>query len=164
MTTGNESRQVLDMLAEGKISADEAQRLLEKLQTARSSDGRSASETDRSSREERAQATHSTTTAVLVSPATNQKIRTKSRPRYLRILITDSGGEEVNIRIPLQFVRAGVKLVAILPNDARRKIQESGIDLSKLNELEGDALIEALCDLSIHVDSSGGETVRIFCE
>ena len=85
-------------------------------------------------------------------------------PKYLRILVNSSDGDEVNIRVPLQLVRAGLKLSTVLPNDAKEKITEKGIDLSKLGELEGEALIEALRELSVDVDSSDGDVVRIFCE
>ena len=85
-------------------------------------------------------------------------------PKYLRVLVNSSDGDEVNIRVPLQLVRAGLKLSTVLPNDAKEKITEKGIDLSKLGELEGEALIEALRELSVDVDSSDGDVVRIFCE
>jgi len=163
MTSANERRQVLDMLAEGKISADDAQRLLEKLDSAHNADG----EASGSAGENAASSESMVKTAVLVSPsevAKGPKSPRKSMPRYLRILITSKDGEEVNIRIPLQLVRAGVKLVTVLPTEAREQLAANGVDLDKLNELDGDALIDALRELSINVDSSKGEKVRIFCE
>ena len=168
MTRSNERRQVLDMLATGKISADEAQRLLERLEGEEIANEPISTRTPGTKKANSKATSPSggmTTAAVLVSPQPGgQSQMGKTRPRYLRILISDPEGEEINIRIPLQFIRAGVKLVAMLPTEARQQIQASGVDLSKLNELEGDALIDALRELAIKVDSSDGKTLRIFCE
>jgi hypothetical protein len=43
------------------------------------------------------------------------------------------------------------------------KLGEEGVDLSRLGELEGDELYEALQDLQVDVDSEDGK-VRVFCE
>ncbi|MCA9755571.1 MAG: hypothetical protein KDA27_07200 [Candidatus Eisenbacteria bacterium] len=167
MTFPKEYRQILDMLGEGKITAEEAQRLMEKLggSTQRGSDaGRSDAGAFASSEEAAADA--GVRTAVLVQPGggTGSSGGKGTMPKYLRILVNSSDGDEVNIRVPLQLVRAGLKLSTVLPNDAKEKITEKGIDLSKLGELEGEALIEALRELSVDVDSSDGDVVRIFCE
>ncbi|MEZ4648344.1 MAG: hypothetical protein R3E97_06050 [Candidatus Eisenbacteria bacterium] len=167
MTFPKEYRQILDMLAEGKITAEEAQRLMEKLggSSQRGADTGAADAGSFSATEEAASEPR-VRTAVLVQPgggAGNSGAK-GTMPKYLRILVNSSDGDEVNIRVPLQLVRAGLKLSTVLPNDAKDKITEKGIDLSKLGELEGEALIEALRELSVDVDSSDGDVVRIFCE
>lgn len=154
MSLSKETRQILDMLAAGKINAEEAQRLMERLEGSSSSAGQgrtAAPEVDRIA----------TTTVVAAAPSQG---RGGANPKYLRIVVNSTDGDVVNIRVPLQIVRAGLKLSAVLPQDARDKIKESGIDLSKLNELHGEELIDALRELSIDVDASDGDTVRIFCE
>ena len=179
MSFPKEYRQILDMLAEGKITAEEAQRLMEKINGGRTASGQSESgaptgesaDTNRSTGTEterggRSPAEGRAATALVVQARGNGSGGASGRtaPRYLRILVNSKDGDEVNIRVPLQLVRAGLKLSTVLPNDAKAKINERGIDLSKLSELEGEALIEALRELSVDVDSSDGDVVRIFCE
>ncbi len=75
-----------------------------------------------------------------------------------------SDGDKVNIRVPLALVRTGIKLTSMLPEHASEKIKDHGIDLSQLSDLQGDELLKALEELTVDVDSSDGDTVRIFCE
>lgn len=89
-----------------------------------------------------------------------------TKPRYLRIRVNDpdeDGDTVVNIKIPLQLLRAGVKLASLIPQDAQIKINKSmsekGISFS-LNDLSP----EKMDELDINVNSAEGKTVRIFCE
>ena len=81
------SRRVLEMLSEGKVSVDEAERLLSLVD------------------EE-----PETTTAVqpLAPPQAG------SARRYLRVTVDSDGDEHVDVRVPLALIKAGVMLVAIL--------------------------------------------------
>jgi len=132
-----ENKQVLEMLAEGKITAEDAERLLEKLSFDQPAEPETA------------------------SPAVQQR---GTKLKYLRVHVDGSDGEKVNIRVPLALIRAGIKLTAVLPDDANEKLRDKGVDLSKLAELETDELFEALRELQVDVDGEDGETVRIFCE
>lgn len=170
MSLPQEYRQILDMLAEGKITTDEAQRLMEKIGAGSGSrpgaPHREGARTEAGGIGEPVPAVAGATAAVAVQ-ASGQGSQSRSDrpyPKYLRILVSSKDGDEVNIRVPLQLVRAGLKLSTVLPTEARDRIRESGIDLSKLSELEGEDLIAALRDLSVDVDSSNGDMVRIFCE
>ncbi len=139
------------MLGEGKIDADEAERLLEALDSSRSS--ASAAHDDRS---ESGKSSAGTTT-----------------PKYLHIQVEagpghESGHESVNIKVPLVLLKTGMKLKGLLPAKARDKIQkhlgEKGIDLD-LNDLDSEKVncfIAALCDASIDIDADN-ERVRIYC-
>jgi len=129
-----ERKRVLEMLAQGKITSDEAEQLLEKLEASRADDKRS------------------------------NGARTAGVPRYLRILMGDADGDKVNIRIPLALVRTGIKLSTMVPSKASEKMKEKGIDLSPLSELQDEELMKALEELSVDVDSPDGDNVRIFCE
>ncbi len=133
-----ERRQILDMLAQGAINTEEADRLLEKL-----ADG-------------------------AAEPETENLIDTTDAPRgrlkFLRIHVDSSDGDKVNIRIPLGLIRSGVALAAVLPGDASEKLCARGFDLNQLAHLNGEALEEALRELQIDVDSEDGDVVRIFCE
>jgi hypothetical protein len=132
-----ERRQVLDMLAEGKISSADADRLLDKLAGA-----------------EGARVGTSTETRPLPAGA----------PRYLRVVVDAKNGEVVNIRVPLFLVRTGIKLSTMLPAKVGRRLSEQGIDLSQLSGLEGDDLVRALRELQVDVNSTDGDKVRVFCE
>src|SRR5688572_31276348 len=95
-TMNEQRRQILEMLAEGKITADEAERLIDAL------------ERDR--------------------PEPGTPSRAKPRPRYLRVVVNwedDSDGDgpgRVNVRVPLQLLRAGVRLTSLLPPQALTKV------------------------------------------
>jgi SHOCT-like domain len=153
----DERKQVLDMLAEGKISVDDAERLLAKLE--KQHDPEETIEPAPSAEETEAE------------PTVRRIVKTfeigGGKPKalkYLRVLVDSSDGDVVNIRVPLALVRTGIKLSAMLPSDATEKLNKKGVDLSQLNGLAGEELIEALRELNIDVDSSDGDKVRIFCE
>ena len=131
-----ERKRVLDMLAAGKITSDEAEQLLGKLES------RAAEE----------------------DPSTPAGERRKSPAKYLRVLVDSKEGDKVNIRVPLALVRTGIKLTTVLPKVAGDRLKEEGFDLSHLNELPGDELMQAIEELTVDVDSSNGDTVRVFCE
>ncbi len=141
----NERRRILEMLAAGKITADEAEKLLEAV--ADRTGGRPESQT-----------------AATV----------KTVPKYLRIQVEPAGdatnkGERVNIRVPLKLVKTGIKLGSLLPESARGRVNEAlgekglKIDVGKLDGEAVDELLSALTSLSIDVDDEK-EKVRIFCE
>ncbi len=147
----SERKQVLDLLAQGKITAEDAERLLDKLER-----GNGPAE-DRDPREESGPRAGTTLTD---EPAQSAA---RKRARYFRIVVNDKG-DRVNIRIPLFFVRAGLKLTTVMPPHARRRLEEKGIDLSNLSSLNGEELEDALREVTIDVAGEDGETVRIFCE
>jgi hypothetical protein len=134
-----ETRKVLEMLKGGQISAEDAEKLLEKLDR-----GASAGAEPQASRES--------------SPSQAQKLR------YLRVLVENPKSEEVNVRIPLAFLRSGWKLLAVLPPRVNERLGEKGIDLSVLAALKGEELEQALRDLHVNIDSPEGNKVQVFCE
>jgi hypothetical protein len=133
-----ETKKVLEMLAAGQITAEDADKLLEKLGAS------GASATPRPAAEEAAGAA--------------QKLR------FMRVVVDKPDGDQVNIRVPLAILRTGVKFLAVLPPRVSEKLTEKGIDLSALRELQREDLVEHLKDLHVDVDSKDGEKVRIFCE
>ena len=134
-----ETRKVLDMLAEGKITAADAEKLLEKLQASSPSEA----ETEAGTTDARAKA------------------------RYLRIQVEEPGRKPVNIRMPLAFARAGTSLIGMLPVGLSDKLKERGIDLDRLRihtSFGKDENVELLKQLDIDIDKGDGKKVRIFCE
>jgi hypothetical protein len=138
-------KRILEMLANGRINANEAERLLAALENG---------------------------PIVDVTPQ-----RSFGASKYLRILIErepDRGQDEqtkVNIRVPLQLLRAGVKLKSLLPEDARDQmneaLREKGVDFD-VNQFKAENLDEMLAnlnDLSIDIDKKSRKAkIRIFCE
>ncbi|MGC9381713.1 SHOCT-like domain-containing protein [Streptomyces sp. MH13] len=138
-------RQVLEMLAEGRITADEAERLIDAL------------ERDRP------------------EAPPGAVPRPKPRAKYLRVVVDsadDSGGDgpsRVDIRVPMQLLRAGVRLTSLVPPQALAKanaeLNRSGvpIDLTELKPQQMEDLVDQLDEVAIDVDDSGTK-VRVFCE
>ena len=133
-----ERRQILEMLAEGKISGEEAEKLLDRLDQQKEQYGGGA-------------------------PGEGDPSQT-GKPKYLRVMVNSTNGDKVNVRVPMALIRTGLKLTTMLPPEATQKIAEQGIDLSQLSELQGEELIEALRELTVDVDSADGDTVRVYCE
>lgn len=134
-----ERKKVLDMLADRKISADEAERLLDALES---------KTTEKSPR------------TALVKTLDNL-------PEYLFVKVDSVDGDRVNIRVPLKLVKAGIKLKALLPQDAQDKVNaklnEKGIDLEDFNVENIKDLLDALTEFEINVDDKKGDKVRIYC-
>jgi len=130
-----ETKKVLEMVAEGKISASDGERILEKL----------AASAQTASREESEGA---------------PKTTTKTKARFLRIVVDKPGQDQINVRMPLSF--AGTRLLAVLPSRVSEKLSELGIDLSALASTKG--WPPDLEEAEINVDKGDGKKVRIFCE
>jgi hypothetical protein len=144
--TDNQKR-VLEMLAEGKISVDDANRLLSLV-----GDG----EGD----------------APGVSPEPG---RPRKPAKYLRIQVHPQNGDptseapQINIRVPMALLRAGVKLTALIPSGVAEKANEAmrkeGIDfdLRNLKPEDLEPLVDALSELEVDVKGDK-EKIHIFVE
>ncbi len=142
----NNRRQILDMLAEGKIQVEEAERLLSLV----SQEGESE-DSGQTTKENR-------------PPA-----------KYLRVCVEpgDEANEEhterVNIRVPMALIRAGVKLAALIPSQATDSVNEElrkkGIkfDIGSIKADDLEPLVDALQDLEVDV-KDGQHKVRVFVE
>ena len=145
MTMNDDRRRVLSMLAEGKITADEAERLL------------TAVERDPLPAVGGGAATH----------------RTNGAPKYIRVAVDASeshgGPTKVNFRVPMQLLRAGVRLSSLIPPRAREQVNEAmrrqglDIDINQLRPENLDELIDQISDLTVDVDNERAK-VRIYCE
>jgi len=132
-------KKILQMLAEGKITVDEAERLLCALSGKQDEEAGPALAADK-------------------------------KPKYLRVLVQGGPkGENVNIRVPLALIRAGIKLKSVLPDHAKDKLGAAlknkgiNIDLDKAAPETVEEIISGISGLSVDVDG-GDEQVRIFCE
>ena len=154
-------RQILEMLAAGKITTDEAERLLAALEPETSTDAREFSGVTGKGNGGGA------ATAV------------KTGVKYLRVLVEADeemtglkGPTTVNVRVPLQLLRAGVRLASLIPAQAHDQLDEAlsrhgvPLTLSQIKPENLEELIEHLEDLTVDVDGKDGNTtkVRVFCE
>ena len=137
-------RQVLEMLAAGRITAEEAERLIAALER--------------------------------YTPAAPETVPAVKR-KYLRVMVdSDEPGQgpvRVNTRVPMQLLRAGVKLANLIPPQARaqvdRALHEQGIpfDMSGINANNLEEIINQLEELTVDVDVDEHNQkvkVKVFCE
>jgi hypothetical protein len=130
-----ERKKILEMLSEGKITAEDAERLLDRIEG-----GRSA------------------------APKPSRQPGEPCKIKWLLVQVDSNDGDKVNVRVPISLIRTGIKLGAILPSGASERIQASGIDLNDLAKLADEELVEALADLQVDVNSEEGDLVRVYCE
>ena len=132
------------MLAEGKITVEEAERLLSLVDQPAGAD---------------------------TGGTENSEVR-KPAPKYLRVVIgngDDPQSEHMNIRVPMGLIRAGVKLASVLPSNATSKVNEKlkekgvAIDLGKIKAEDLENLVDSLSDLEVDIQD-GKEKVRIYVE
>ena len=139
----DERRRVLDLLAQGKVSVEEAEKLLR------------AVEPDSD-----------------VAEVGGASDGTESIPKYLFMVAHDNAKgegprEAFRIKVPLSLLRAGIKLKALVPEEARRQTLENlrakGVDFDpfEFSDDQFDDLVRALREFEMEAgDETGG--VRIF--
>lgn len=136
-----ERKKVLELLAAGKITADEAEKLLDKLNAGAPSNATPPAETPPSS----------------TSPST-------AKPKYLRIVVDQPDRDQVNVRIPLSFLSSGRSLLAVMPKHVNERLAEYGINAGSFASLNTEDLRQAVRELNVDVDRGNGKKVRIYCE
>ena len=150
-------RQILEMLAAGKITAEEAERLLTALEP---DAGVPVGEYKGS-----------------VGGASGANVKT--RAKYLRVLVEADesmtgmkGQTTVNVRVPMQLLRAGVRLASLIPAQAHEHLDDAlnrhgiPLTLSQIKPENLEELVDHLEDLTVDVDGKegNGTKVRVFCE
>lgn len=143
-----ERRRILEMLSAGKITTEEADRLLAALGSQQ----------------------------VGGSAAATSESAVKTAPKYLRVMVEDhrkegtgKGPTQVNVRVPMRLLRAGVRLAGLIPqsalNQANEAMHEKGVllDLGQIKPENLEELVNELRDLTVDVDDNGTK-VKVFCE
>jgi SHOCT-like protein len=141
----DDTRRVLEMLAQGKISVDEADQLLRAL-------NEQESRPDASSKSDAA---------------------ASLKPRFLRVHVHKPGkpgreDKDVNIRVPMAVIRGGMRLGTMIPGlhaSMNARLRERGIDvdLSKMDPAVLESMLAEMGEINIDVAQTG-EQVRITCE
>jgi hypothetical protein len=138
-------RQVLEMLASGKVSADEAERLLAAL------DG-----------------------AQPAAASSGETVLRPIAPKYLRVIVDSNEKDRpvhINVRVPLQLLRAGVRLASLIPGPAQERVnqalREQGVefDVSQIRPENLNELLEQLHEFSVDIDHKPDDVkIKIFAE
>jgi hypothetical protein len=139
----NEDRKrILTMLGDGKITADEAERLLDAM-------------------------------GARGAPAPYVANGSNNPPKYFRVEVDANDGSDgptkVNVRVPMQLLRAGVRLGALIPPRAREEVNAAlareGIpfDINTIKPENLEELVEHLAGVTVDVDSTDAR-VRVYCE
>jgi hypothetical protein len=142
---------ILNMLASGKITTEEAERLLDALQ----------------SRDPVTSASPGAAPSVIKGDPTPL---IDALPRFLHVKVDGDAGEKVDVKIPLALVRSGLKLTSLIPPQAMDQINEQmaasgmSIDFSNFKPEDIDELVEALRDMEVNIDGKDGEKVRVYAE
>jgi len=154
----DDTRRILDLLAQGKITVEEADELL------------------RAAREGAGPSTARAAAAGAGGAGDNDR----PRPKFLRVEVHKARGaarwpadpmrgeRQVAIKVPLAMVRAGIRLGAIIPGTGDRiqqAMREHGIDfdVTKLDAGELESMLRDMGELNIDVDN-GRAQVRVTCE
>jgi hypothetical protein len=130
------------MLADGKVTADEAERLL----TAMDRSGGPA-----------------------FSPTPGHNGSPKYLRVVVNADDAASGPTKVNIRVPMALLRAGVRLTSVIPPQAREHINaemaRNGVpfDIGQIRPENLEEMLDQLNDLQVDVDQERTK-VRVFCE
>ncbi len=138
----NEKTRILNMLKDGKITVDEALKLLEAIETRENPSGNSVVLKD--SRGRKAKKLR------VVVDAKNEK---------------SEKNDKVNISIPLSIIKTvGPLVLKGMPKESKQKLEESGVDLAQILA-DIDNLVESGLDEDIvNVDTADGDKVRIYFE
>lgn len=135
MATTQERLQILKMIEEGKIKADEGARLIEALDNL----------------------TNSERTPKPPMPPDAPADVASNGQHYLRVRVTDtdSGKTRVNVRLPVGLIRAGVKM------GAKFAPEIEGMDIEQLLTFINSGEIGQVVDV---MDEEDGEHVEVFIE
>ena len=132
MASTEERMRILMMIQEGKISAAEGARLIEALEE--------ISEPSAPS-----------------SPPSPASISSGKKPRYLRVLITDtdSGKARVNVSLPVSLINSGMRM------GAKFTPEIEGLSMEDLNAWMNSGEIGQIVDI---FDEDDGEHIEVFLE
>lgn len=140
-----EQKRILQMLADGKITVDEATRLLSLINADANKENNQPDKKD------------------------------KPRARYLYVKVEPKVGFEapenprVNVRVPVALLRAGVKLSTLIPpqtaDEIDKNLKAKGVhfDIRNIKDEDIEPLINALNDMEVNVDAQY-TTVHLYTE
>ncbi len=137
-----EKMRILNMVSEGKITPEEAEKLLGALDS---------------------QITPG-------EPPTSLTGSLESKFLYVQVEPKEEGNSErVSVKVPFALLKAGLNITGLIPEEAQEKLnssmQEKGLNFnwSDLNKDNIQELLSALEQLTVDVDSDDS-TVKVYCK
>lgn len=138
----DERQRILTMVAEGKLSVDEAEKLLAAVER------QTSEKTDLSS-----------------------EISRLTEGKFLYVIVNPKEGksqDKVSVKVPFALLKAGLNIAGLIPKEAQEKIQSSmnehgmSFDLNEINPKNIQEILTALEELTVDVDTEES-TVQVFC-
>jgi len=141
---------ILGMLADGKITAAEAETLLDAMG-----------------------ASSPAPTAVATAPNPSADWPkgpnpNGGTPKFMYVKV-DGGEDKVDVKVPLALLRTGLKLTSLIPPAAMDEIDKSmseagmSFDFNNLKPQDIEELIANLGEMEVNVQASDGNHIRVFC-
>jgi hypothetical protein len=143
-----ETKKVLEMLAAGKISQEDAERLLDKLTGAQAPQGDAAN-------------------SQRVPPSSGSaggSTANAPRARFVHIQVDRPGRDAIDMRVPLSSMRGGRHWMAFLPIRLADKLDEYGFDFGCLETMNDDDFRKAMDQMNVDIQGRSGRRVRIYAE
>lgn len=138
---------ILNMLSEGKITAEEAEKLLKALEVAP---------------QEKADGSGMLSTTRISEILTDKFLYVQVEPKE------GKGSDRVSVKVPLALLQTGLNIFGLIPKDAQEKINSSmkqsgmSLDLSTINPENIRELMVILEQMSIDVDTEDA-VVQVYC-
>lgn len=138
----DEKQRILTMVSEGKLSVDEAEKLLAAV------DRQSAEKKDLTSEPSRI-----------------------TEGKFLYVIVNPKEGksqEKVSVKVPFALLKAGLNIAGLIPKEAQEKIQSSmnehgmSFDLNEMNPKNIQEILTALEELTVDVDTEES-TIQVYC-
>jgi hypothetical protein len=135
-----ERRKILEMLAAGKVTSEEAEKLLDATETGRAGESKRPLGID----------------------GMPQYLYVRVEPKE-----GAKDADQVKVTVPLALIKAGINFISLLPKDARKDVEEAmenkgfDFDFKNLKPEDMDALISALNELEVDIETSEN-TVKVY--
>lgn len=146
----NEDRKrILGMLAEGKITAEEADLLLDSIDPG-------------------AETPSAPTPAPSPSADWPTGPSASGTPKFLYVKVDSVNKDKVDVKVPLALLRTGLKLTSLIPPQAMDQINSSmseagmSFDLNNIKPEDIEDIIQSLREMEVNVSSADGDHIRVF--
>lgn len=175
---GDDRNRILDLLAAGRITAEEAARLLDALDASASGGATGADGAADAAAGAKtgwpkffASADKGTSAGGGTGSGTSAGGGTGAGAgghKFMFVKVVSTKGDNVNVKVPLGLLRAGLKFTSLIPKQASDEINKAmhekgmSFDISNFKPEDVEQLIEALAEMEVEVDSNNGDHVRVF--
>ena len=140
MSNEREKKQIMDMLQDGKLTAEQAEKLLKALDSGSNDRSESKKETG----------------SVTVS---NGKPGSRLKGKF-KVEVESADGDNVMVTLPLMLAKLAVSM---MPADKMSEIKASGVDIAQIvNNIED--FIDMVDEDIVNVESANGDKVRVYIQ